>query len=65
MVQSLDYTVDTRVWDVIDDSAFEGYGRLIFPADKTIDANMTLGNVPNIMTWYNHVNLDRIVEIVS
>ena len=31
------YMADTKVWDVIDDPAFEGYGRLIFPADRTID----------------------------
>ena len=29
----LHYTMETKVWDVIDDSDFEGYGRLIFPAD--------------------------------
>ena len=59
------YTVDTKVWDVIDDSVFEGYGRLIFPADKTMDENMTLGNVGSIMTWYNHVSPERTVKIVS
>jgi len=59
------YTADTRVWDVIDNPAFAGYGRLIFPADKTIDKSMTLNEVGNILTWYNYVNPERTVEIVN
>jgi predicted esterase len=59
------YTADTKVWDVIDDPAFAGYGRLIFPADKTIDKSMTLSEVGSILTWYNYVNPDRTVEIVN
>lgn len=59
------YKTDTRVWDVIDDPAFEGYGRLIFPVDKVIDRNMTLGEVGRILTWYTYVNPDRTVEIVA
>ncbi|SHO45313.1 alpha/beta hydrolase [Anaerocolumna xylanovorans] len=59
------YTADTKVWDVIDDPAFKGYGRLIFPADKTIDKSMTLRAVGSILTWYNYVNPNRTVEIVN
>jgi acetyl esterase/lipase len=60
----MSYTVDTKVWDVIDDPDFEGYGRLIFPADKPIDKSMTLSEVGDILTWYNYVNPDRTVEIL-
>lgn len=59
------YTADTKVWDVIDNPAFEGYGRLIFPADKTIDKRMTLREVDSILTWYNDVNPERTVEIAN
>ena len=59
------YTADTKVWDVIDDPDFEGYGRLIFPANRTIDDNMTLAEVRSILTWYNNVNTDRTVEIIN
>lgn len=59
------YMADTKVWDVINDPAFAGYGRLIFPADKTIDKSMTLSEVVSILTWYNYVNPDRTVEIVN
>lgn len=60
-----DYTADTKVMDVIGDPAFEGYGRLIFPVDRTIDEKMTLRDVGNILTWYNDVNPERTVEIVN
>lgn len=59
------FTEDTTVWDVINDPVFADYGRLIFPADKSIDKNLTLGNVGNILTWYSYVNPDRTVEIVN
>ncbi len=59
------YTADTKVWDVIDNPAFEGYGRLIFPADKTIDKNLTLGEIGSILTWYNDVKPERTVEVVN
>jgi len=59
------YMADTKVWDVIDDPAFEGYGRLIFPADRTIDTNQTLREVGSILAYYTYVNTDRTVEIVN
>lgn len=59
------FTADTKVWDVIHDPAFGDYGRLIFPADKSIRDNLTLGNVGNILTWYSCVNPDRTVEIAN
>lgn len=61
----LSYSVDTKVWDVINDPAFEGYGRLIFPADRTIDKGMTLSEVDRLLTWYNNVKPERTVEIVN
>jgi len=61
----MSYTTDTKVRDVINDPDFEGYGRLIFPAGKTIDKSMTLSEVDTILTWYNYVNPNRTVEIVN
>ncbi|WP_424474932.1 alpha/beta hydrolase [Oceanobacillus kimchii] len=63
--EEMNYTANTKVWDVIDEPVFEGYGRLIFPVDKKIDKNMTLNEVGSILTWYNNVNSDRTVEIVN
>lgn len=59
------FTADTKVWDVINDPAFGDYGRLIFPADKSISDNLTLGDVGNILTWYSYVSPDRTVEIAN
>lgn len=59
------YMTDTKVWNVINDPAFAGYGRLIFPVDKVIDKNMTLSEVGRMLTWYNGVNPERTVKIVN
>lgn len=59
------FTADTRVWDVINDPVFGDYGRLIFPADKSISDDLTLKNVGNILTWYSYVSPDRTVEIAN
>ena len=58
-------TENTKVMDVIEDPDFEGFGRLIFPADKTIDPDLELKDVGDILTWYNYVNPERTVEIVN
>ena len=59
------YTGSTRVQDVINDAAFGDYGRLIFPVDLTIPADLTLENLDEILIWYNNVNPDRTVEIAN
>ena len=60
-----DVTRETRVQDVIDSPVFGEYGRLIFPADRTISGELTLENVGDILTWYTHINPDKTVEIVN
>lgn len=59
------FTGDTKVWDVIHDPAFGDYGRLLFPADKSISGSLALKDVGSILTWYSYVNADRTVEIVN
>lgn len=58
-------TRDTRVRDVMDDPVFGGYGRLLFPVNRTIPGNMTLENVGDVLIWYNDINPDKTVEIVN
>ena len=60
-----DYTLETKVTDVINDPVFGDYGRLIFPVDRTIPENLTLGNLDEILIWYNNVNPERTVEIAN
>jgi predicted esterase len=59
------YKADTKVWDVINDPAFQGYGRLIFPADRSIEKSVTLSEVGSILPYYTYVNTHRTVEIVN
>lgn len=35
--ESVRYTIDTKVEDVIEDPVFGNYGRLLFPVEQTID----------------------------
>ena len=59
------YTLETKVEDVINDPVFGDYGRLIFPADRTIDDDLTLQDAGEILTWYNNVNPERTVAIAN
>ena len=58
-------TRDTLVRDVMDNPAFAGYGRLLFPVDRTIPDDMTLEDVGDVLIWYNYINPDKTVEIVN
>ena len=57
------FTVDTKIEDVISDSVFGDYGRLLFPAEKGYYSGDTLGNLS--LTWYGNINPARTVEIAN
>lgn len=57
------FTVDTKIKEVISDSAFKDYGRLLFPVDTGYYSGDTLGTLS--LTWYSHINPDRTVEVVN
>ena len=57
------YTADTPIQDVINDSVFDGYGRLIFPVDDWYRSGDTLGDLQ--LTWYNNIDPDKTVEIAN
>lgn len=65
MGRTKEYSRETKVADVIHDSVFEDYGRLIFPVNQTISKNLGLQDVEEILPWYSSVNPDRTVEIVN
>lgn len=60
-----DYTLETKVTDVISDPVFGDYGRLIFPADRSSDEDLELQDLDEILMWYNNVNPERTVEIAN
>lgn len=57
------YTKNTRITDVINDSAFGDYGRLIFPVNSGYYSGETLGNLS--LTWYSRIDADKTVEIAN
>ncbi len=57
------YTTETKISDVINDEAFESYGRLIFPVDSGYYSGDTLGELQ--LTWYNNIDPNKTVEIVN
>ncbi len=57
------YTADTAIFDVIGDSVFGDYGRLIFPVDTSYYSGNTLGELQ--LTWYNNMDSDKTVEIAN
>ena len=57
------FTADTKISAVITDPAFGDWGRLIFPADEGYYSGETLAELE--LTWYNHIDLDKTVEIVN
>lgn len=63
MVNYEPYTVRTRIEEVTSDLAFGEYGRLIFPVDYGYYSGSTLGDLG--LTWYNHIDPDKTVEICN
>jgi acetyl esterase/lipase len=60
---SSDFTVNTKIADVISDDAFSDWGRLIFPADTGYYSGETLGELR--LTWYTGIDADKTVEIAN
>lgn len=59
------FTTESRIWDVIEDPDFDGFGRLIFPADQSIDRQWALSEVDRILPYYNGIQPQRTVDIVN
>src|SRR5699024_7407006 len=56
---------ETIVAEFISDPVCEDYSRLILPVDQSIDEELELQEVDEILSWYNNVNSERTVEIVN
>lgn len=52
-----------RIADVMNDPAFNGYGRLIFPVNESYWSGETLEQLR--LTWYNNIDPDMTVEICN
>lgn len=61
------FTTQSTVADVINDSAFGDFGRLLFPVDRNVSTSMTLAQVStsNVYMWYPYIQADKTVEILN
>lgn len=57
------FRADTLITDVMNDSAFGDYGRLIFPVNSGYYSGNTLGELR--LTWYTEIDPEKTVEIVN
>ena len=57
------YTRQSRISDVMHDSAFGDYGRLIFPVNTGYWNGTTLEQLQ--LTWYNYIDPDKTVEVCN
>lgn len=61
--QTMNYTEDTKITDVINDPVFGENGRLIFPVDTGYMSGYTLGSLR--LTWYSNINPEQTTEICN
>lgn len=61
------YGRSSTVKDVFEDPYFEGFGRLLFPVDRSLPEEMTLEQVSSsqVYVWYNYIDADKTVEILE
>ena len=57
------YNRASRISDVMANPSFEGFGRLLFPINTGYWSGNTLEDLR--LTWYNHIDPDKTVEIVN
>lgn len=61
------FTQDSTVREVITDSAFGDFGRLLFPVDFTVPEDATLSEISSndVYVWYSDIQPEKTVEIVN
>lgn len=57
------YTINTKISDVINDPVFGDYSRMIFPVNNSYYSGDTLGELE--LTWYNNIDPNKTVEIAN
>lgn len=61
------FTQQSTVGNVINDSAFGDFGRLLFPVDRPVRETMTLAEVSSssVYIYYTNIKPEKTVEIVN
>ena len=58
--------VNTRVVDIINNPAFEGYGRFLFPTEAGMpSADMKLGEIGSLMPFHENINRDTSIRVIN
>ena len=57
------FTRESRIEDVQNDPAFDGFGRLLFPTNTYYYSGDTLEEL--VLTYYSHIDPEETVEIVN
>lgn len=67
MSQISEFTLDSTVKEVISDSAFGNFGRLLFPVDRMVSEDDTLSEISSsdVYVWYSNIQPEKTVEIVN
>lgn len=57
---------ETAVLDVINNPAFEGFGKFLFPTEyKMPDSSMRLSGISSLLPYHSHINTDTTVDVVN
>lgn len=59
------FSLDSKIRDVIQDEAFSGFGRLLFPVDLALPPQMTLKDLGKAFLWYSYIKPERTVSLVN
>ena len=57
------FTQNTKISNVINDPAFHGKGRLLFPVHRGYMSGSTLGSLD--LTWYSEIDADMTVTVCN
>jgi len=60
-----DFTVDTKILDVIDHPAFTGFGRLLFPTAFEIPARLPIEELYYLLPAYHTINPENACEVLN
>jgi acetyl esterase/lipase len=59
-------TGDTAVLDVIDNLAFDGFGRFIFPVGRGLpNSGMKISNIGTLLPYHNNIDTDTTVGVIN
>lgn len=58
-------TVSSTVGDVVDNPAFNGFGRYILPLEWGYDPEMKLSNIASLLPFHNYVDANQSVKCIN